>query len=439
MDDHAMTGADTKRAETYLRLQTEAEIRLAVREEHVAEACLRRTASQAWALVGADVIDEATANVLIEDLGLALVARGLIDEGLLGARLAYWMRRKPLNSPLPGRLRAIPVGVDTSCKFQGRPLRMFLGTMILQADSAELTVVATASSPHPGLIDALGHCSASDDQARSYQLQLTGGGNDSRCEGSLQFSPFPPDGVRWLDITPPGADPVRVDVEAAAPGLPATTLSLPSETAADRYLDALAVRMLWRICGGEAAIEEPDVGAAIRGLIGAGVLTPGSTTLGRLVSTANFLGLDLAPAGAPDGRMPAHWLEMVRRRDARDGPTGAARLAGAVLPAVDGTRCVITDLASEPSRAIMRVHAWGWQPPHRGVMRPEAVCWTAHDDLGGFYAAAQRGGHFSSDRAEIVLELRPAIAPSATELCIVLTGKTGEVSVTVPLNWQPMP
>jgi hypothetical protein len=346
-------------------------------------------------------------------------------------RQKHWARR-----PQPGPLRTVPVGAVALCEFGGRPVRMFLGTLFLAADSAGLSVIATASAPHPGLIDAVEHWTATDDRGTSYRLGLTGDGDNPCCEGVLHFDSALPVNVRWLDVTPPGAGPIRVDIESAPPALPTSAVTMPADTVAERYLDALAIRMLWRICGGAAALDEPDAAAAVSALLGAGVLTPGSMALGRLAATASRLGLDLGLASVPPPNMPEHWLGMLQRRDERDGRTAVAQLTGAVLPELDGVWCVIDEIVSKADHAVVRIQAWGWPIPVCQVTPPGPVYWTAHDDLGGFYAASQ-GGRATSDKdTSLVLELRPAIHPAASDMRIVLTGRTGEVSVTVPLDWQ---
>ena len=56
--------------------------------------------------------------------------------------------------------------------------------------------------------------------------------------------------------------------------------------------------------------------------------------------------------------------------------------------------------------------------------------------MGGWYLTSEDGWSYSSERADLDLRLHPAIDPQARELQIILTGRTGEVSVTVPLTWQ---
>ncbi len=49
---------------------------------------------------------------------------------------------------------------------------------------------------------------------------------------------------------------------------------------------------------------------------------------------------------------------------------------------------------------------------------------------------AIKGWSFSDSTADLTLGLRPAIDPAARQLQIILTSRTGEVGLSVPLAWQ---
>jgi hypothetical protein len=426
----------SQRAEAYLRLLVEAELRRAVAyQPFPADSCLTRVAEQAWALASVDAIDDATAEAVITDLRRAFVARGIGGEAFIKAD------RRFLIGPVRAertwlRPRHIAIGVAAACKSKGQLLRLFFGTMTLDADCAELTLVATAGRPNGELHDALSQWVASDDLGRSYQVEMTGRSDDRRLDGILHFRPVPAEGFRWVDVTLQGSGTFRVNVEDAPPALPTTTATLAADTVVDRYVDALAIHMLWRVCGGEAAVHEPDAAAAVRGLVGAGVLAADGRALGRLAATASQSGLDLDVARLVPAPMPEPWLGMLRRRAAHDGRTGTVRPAGAVLPELDGARCLVTEIASAVDVATIRVQARGWPvPDYRWLMRRDRFYWTARDDRGGLYAIVTRGGGPGFQTEHFALELRPAIDPAARELQLILASKTGEVSVTVPLNW----
>ena len=62
--------------------------------------------------------------------------------------------------------------------------------------------------------------------------------------------------------------------------------------------------------------------------------------------------------------------------------------------------------------------------------------WAARDDVAGQYVVGPHGSSSRDDEADLELELQPAIDPAAPTLEIILTGRTGEVSVMFPLDWQ---
>ena len=88
---------------------------------------------------------------------------------------------------------------------------------------------------------------------------------------------------------------------------------------------------------------------------------PTSPALGRLTAVAARLGLDLPVplAEIRPRRLPEDWLGLLARCDRDDGPAGVIPVA-AVLPELDGMRCAIAELESEPEWATIRVHARGW-------------------------------------------------------------------------------
>ncbi len=413
-----------------------------------AQDCLRRVATLAAALADAGAIDEVIAESIIEDLRTSLAARSLLDQGeLLGrAPFPHWLWHNPVRQAAPaGPLRAIPVGATADLVVEGQAARAYLGTLILGPSTASLTVTAKFSpdatedslNGMPPEMLAMESCAVTDDRGGTYQANYSGGGGDDRWDGMLSLRPLPPAGLRWLDVSLQGAEPANLT--AVQPARPVTSTSLPADTVADGYLDALTAELLltgW--------IEEPEAGTqphvveVASGLLAAGVMAAGSPAPRRLAAAAALLGLDLPPPLAliQPGQLPPEWVGMVARRDSDDGPTGVMPVAAA-LPEVDGAHCVITELHSEPEQAIMHVHARGW--PTDGHFRSLPTMpfrWAARDDVAGQYVVGPHGSSSSDDEADLELELQPAINPAAHTLEIILTGRTGEVSVTFPLDWQ---
>jgi hypothetical protein len=450
-----VTDQRARRAETYLRLQAE----IALRKGRAGElpggdsprkppggaasfgrSWLRWMAAQAWALADTGVIDEEVAARTVRDLGVALASRGAFDDRDPLAQPGPWTPQKERESPPFGPMHAVHVGATIRAELQGQPFPVQLETMLLDEDDAllSMTAVPPTGPPAPGsgghlmsMVRSLRHCRVFDDRGETYRLGFSGGGYEGRWEGMISFRPAPKD-ARWIDVTLPGAEPLRIRLDvASAP--PTTTTALPVSEAAERYVDGLSLLLLRDACTGERC----DVSGPTVALLGAGVLTADSPALGRIVAVARRLRRRLALPDIQVAVVPEHWLGLLRRRRAHDGPVGTVPLAAA-LPELDGARCAILRITSEQDSAAIDVYARGW--PFRNSPLPHddgAFYWTARDDLGGFYVARSEGGSRSSDgRADLALDLRPPIDPRARELRIILTGKTGEVSVTMPLNWQ---
>jgi hypothetical protein len=174
-------------------------------------------------------------------------------------------------------------------------------------------------------------------------------------------------------------------------------------------------------------------------LLGAGVLQPGSPSLARLAAVGIRRGLPLPGplAAIPPAPLPADWASVQDR--AGQGASGVV-FAAAVLPEIEGVRCVITELASRPDITTLRVFAPAWplidQHGTGGPQHDDRYHWLVRDDLGNSYAVTAYVGAGSTAGAEFPLRLHPPVSPRARELEITLAGRTAHGSVRMPLDWQ---
>jgi hypothetical protein len=421
---------------------------------------LERVSGLAGALTTIGAISAATQTQVLEDFGTALAVRGMTDPHTMLGRMPWRPWGRPVQPYTSGPLRVIPFGVVTDFELEGRQGRIYFGTLVTDAGSATLNFRARLHKPaeespvtlaqlraaasarsHQPVMSALDTIEATDSLGGTYGANFSGGGSDEEWEGRFHLHPVPPAAARWLDISVPGtAAPVRVSLDAPPPALPVSSRPLDPRDAADRYLDVCTVEQLQQARPGDEEYGDwPGLFRLAADLRGASVLTARSPSLGRMAAAADKFGVrrpdplaDIKPLV-----LPAEWLGQLARADASDGPAGHITIATA-LPVVDGAQCVVADLESEPASTLLHVHARGWPDSHRyGVGHGELFHWTARDDVGGWYTMSESSGSYSDGEADMDMELHPALDPRAQELQIILTGRTAEVSVTVPLNWQP--
>jgi hypothetical protein len=415
-----------------------------------AQECLDRLTRLAGVLANAGFISEQVRTDVVRDMTVALAARSLIDQADL---VAYsWETPSPAwgtpsAAPIAGRLRAVPVGLSTEYHVNGSRIGVYLGTLIVGATTTRLTVTAKvlSAATRPETDDDeqvldLDGCRAIDDVGGSYRAGFSGGGGE-RWDGTFEFNRSPAAGVRWLEVSVRDSAPVRIDMTASIPALPTTSVPLP-DGAADRFLDSLTLDALVRRRTMESeSPDEEELVAAASDLLDAGLITPGSPATGRLAAAAKLLDLKLPARLAELGtaRLPDDWLVMLSQLDRQDGPVGAIPLA-AQLPDLEGMQCLITGIESDHESVTVQVTARGWpEQIYAGMVTPKWWRWTARDDSGCLYVADEIQAGHDEEGADITLQLRPAIRPQARTLTINLTGRTGQVGVTLPLNWQEGP
>jgi len=447
---------DAQQAANYLRLRAEEELREAMSDAQVqataddlattAKACMARVASLAGVLTAVGAVPGPVAEGVLADLGAALVQGRLLPASELDSA--------PVAPASPGRpvsVRAVPVGVTAACGLDGFgfPVRLRFGALVTDGQSARLTWRAAYTDPAltgpaapfqgPDPQMALRNVTAADDLGGSYHGKgsAVGGrfseGGRFRWEGWSRLDPAPPAEARWLELMPAGGVLVRIPLGHGREHA-VTVAALDPADAAVRYLDARSPTLL-----SPDPARPPGVVAMAADLLAAGVLAPGSSSLARLAAVARRQGLSLPGplAAIPPGRLPAEWASMADRAGADTGASGVV-FAAAVLPEVEGARCVITELASRPDISTLRVYApaWPYCWYHGLPQHDDRYHWDVRDDLGGRYAASACTGLSGGGEAEFPLRLHPPVSPLARELEITLAGRTSQASVRVPLNWQ---
>ena len=412
------------------------------------------------ALIRAGAIDRGGADSILVGLETALAARSRIDAHLLFMRDVRASRhRQPIRAPA-GRYLAAPVGVTTAAPPDSGLADISLFTLVVAPDRAALIVAGQMSGPpgrwgyqHPSSpFSGPDPPSAIDDRGTRYELHDESGWSNSEGEwgGVLSVSPVPPAGTQWLELTvSPGSPSIRVDL--TGPGAGREAASGPPPTGfpaaggpAGQLIDAAAEELLHlAVTSGDdglAGHDLSDVTDIVTALDAVGALAPARDAASRFVALAGRLGVTVPAAlsaAAPPGELPAAWADVLENRHRRDGPHRAAA-AAAVLPELDGARFVVAGLRSHAAGADLRVLGWGRPHPPRLLAdsTDDSWSWSARDDRGRWHVGTE--GSCSSDdhHIDLQLDLVPPLHPEATALDLILSGWSGRVTATVPLNWM---
>ena len=487
-------------AETFLRLLAEAELRgptllppaprspdapVALSSATQLSAGLWRAA---WALIAVGALDAETAGGILDDTDFAVATRYRREPpeaGVIGGAGSAWAAR-PAGSPRFATAR--PMGwfgrraVSRPAARPSRPPRaevagpdryVPVGLMILfhdQTISGELDLMSyahTASgarfaaswrardplgSRHRGL-PPVDRFIVNDDRGNRYDLLFTGAERPaSSCD--LGLAPDPPPDLRWLDITAPGEQTVRVDLDRPA-DRPALQVSARELSVGEHLLNRVADRMLTMVpefpsSGTPAPMSNlgAGLGAAIAALEAAEVLPKLSPVPGRLAALCASLGVrDHGITAAPVLDLPEPWLSMLshyhrRKPDAAPAGDGFAAVA-AVLPEFDGLQLVLLGVHNCEGDTWMNTLAYGQLPadqpgPLRLDMAFPLSIWV-RDDAGRWHVARPTGWHDAGTEATLTLRLAPPLTRACDRIEVRAFGQSAEVRATVPLQWRYRP
>ena len=455
---------DAERAETYLRMLAESELRrLASPSAHDPRPA--RVWLAATALMAAGGIDAETAQRVLADLENAAALRPGMPGGVPGIASGYRLARiRPQRVAGPAdpgvQLCAVPAGVTLtlSPEHEGWRGELRLLALVAAGSHAALTVAArwvaragrpASRRPSHAPFDQVG---AVDDQGCSYQASLWERGlEDGRewWDGHLRLSPAPPPRARWLDISPQTGGGPQARINLAGPRTPAeaTADAAPPASAAARLLGCAAEALL---SAGRSAVMtgvSSRVAQVAQALTESGAVPADEPALALLTTLADGLGLDLGvPGVVAHASVPDAWAGILAARGACDGPQAVAAFA-VILPEVDGARFVLAGLRSWREGATLHVLARGWEPSGWGWLAfsgrlddspPDPpVSWQARDSAGRWHMVQQMNWGDGDDGAtQIQAHLTPPLHPAATSLEVIITGVSARVRATVPLDWQ---
>ncbi len=468
-----------ERAETYLRLLAEAELRRAGDQ-------LRRldtAAKDVWADPGMTPFRTAeSATWKVVRAGRILVAAGVLDQDYLdhlaadlhaaikvrSRLLLNWDRRRgmlhrtifepPVSRPSRGAIQAMqvaPIGGALRVAGDRAPWTLHLLSLVRTEAQAVITVAMrmhwppdgssaelelTGAGPHHMPYDQLW---AVDDQGTRYAVRFEGGrGGTVTWLGVARLSPVPPRHVRRLDLVGDGTRLIRLPLGPSAPPghRAAPPAAEPSAIGPGERLLVLEAERILASGDARGPVEGPVPGEIITVLTEAGAIAADSLVPGQLAALCQRLG-----AGGhgitvpPAGEIPAPWASVIAHREAPEPAGGAEVFAplACVLPDVDGARLALAGLNTAAGESHLHVISsgmprladrfqWDWTP---------GFSWWLRDSAGNWHVATAGEPCTLEDGMQAFwLRLTPPLAtvPDAAE--IVVTGLATRARATVPVR-----
>ena len=390
-----------ERAETYLRLLAEVELRRAGDQLRGLDAA---AGTGEWSDPGmAPFAAAESAQWRVVRAGRILVAAGALDRDFLDCfagelfsaitvrsriQLSWYRRQGVLHTMFaPESGRALPSGrVSWAIRVTpiGRALRVASGRAPSALHFMSLVRAGDGGRDHRGHADALaigraGHGSgdhragphhlpyaqlwAVDDQGTRYAVRFEGGSGragTAAWRGIARLSPVPPPGTRRLDLVGDGTRLIRLPLGPR-----------PRAAAGPRRRR----RSRWRSCPANACSwwrpnaswpaetpgdqsQGPDPGEIITVLTEAGAIAADSPVPGQLAALCQRLGAAGHGITVPPAeQIPAPWASVIAQRGApvpAGGPEVFAPLA-AILPEVDGAQFALAGLSTAAGESHLHV------------------------------------------------------------------------------------
>jgi hypothetical protein len=469
-------GLDRERAEQYLRLIAENELRRAVMapsvEVTLAELAAPRRGSAArfgqvaHALIAVDAVDEDTAATIQFDYDLALTSRIRDTQAwqtrLLSPpprRLTTRMLRGPLPKQEPAPSRVAPIGMMIPVRYEDVRGELYVMAYAHTPTGARFTVTAWLRGPvfgrppHPtATAGAMHKLTATDEKGTAYQLGYRGPGGLVEWAGELFLSPEPPPDISWLEITA-GETVRRIQLDQQAP-LPEVTLVPAAHSPGEHYLHGVAARVLASLPVFARDGRRPAtgfrpvlpahlthaLGDVVDALQVAGALSPLSPVPGHLRTLCESIGITDHGITAPTrADLPEPWLSLLasfhrRRPDTSPPGEGCAGVAVA-LPELDGVRLSILGVHNGVDGTVIHVHAAGLPADGKRDDAAFPLLWIRDED--GRWHTTRRSVSGSNTNGELSsrLEVVPPLNRGSW-IEILAAGTSAEVRAGLPLRWR---
>jgi hypothetical protein len=476
-----------ERAEAYLRLLGEAELRRAahklrdldaaddwsypsVTPSAVADSALRKVGRAGRILILAGAVDEDFLADLTADLYEAMKVRSpnLLNSVRVRGKLHAFFSASytapsgaahtscPAPSGPAGRAMLVtPVARALRVAGDRAPATLHLMSLVRTGTEALVTVVMRMHWPPDGSSADLeimgagphhlpfGQLWAVDGEGTRYTVRFERGtGGTAAWRGIAVLSPAPPRRARWIELVGDGARLVRLPVLRSVYRRPAAATVEPTAIGGGERLLILAAEHILASGDARGPVEGPEPGEIVTVLTEAGVIAAGSPLPGQLTALCRRLGaIGRGTTGPPlphAAEIPEQWASVVGAPVPPDGPEAFVPLAH-VLPGVDGARFALAGLSTAAGETYLHVVSSGMpeapEPADRFAFDwKTGFSWWLRDDAGNWHVGtAGEPGTFGDGTQQFLLRLTPPMTalPEAAE--VVVTGPATRVRATVPV------
>jgi hypothetical protein len=471
-----------ERAETYLRLLAESELRRVTglpKGSEVRVWYATKVVLAAQALCAAEAIEDDAAAQVQSEFDLAVAVRQLSRAGIspgvrLGDLLAQVQRARTAAGSQPGLATApaapplvVPVGQVIPGSFRGGGDLLLLAYMQTPASAWFTTAIATAGMgsgtpqpsrpPQPPRALPVRPLTAVDDKGASYQFMLIGGFRTA----VLELVPDPSHAIRWLDLLTASGEPAfRIDLDPPDPQRPPLEMAVTrtATSSGEILLDSIAARILILVAGSPpgttarppAASNDQrgffsdgpgNITAALRA---AGALPSASPVPGQLAGLCERVGIpDHGITAPPAADLPQPWQSMLNGYHRQPRPPlagGSWVTVVAALPELDGVKLTVLGLNHDEPRTVMHLLASGVTPDvdwsYSRAVRSLPALWI-RDSTGDWHATRTRGRMPWKDATMMIwLEIVPRLEAGAAWIDVFAAAPSAEARVRLPLRWH---
>jgi hypothetical protein len=476
-----------ERAETYLRLLAESEVRRvtalpegsAIRLWHAPRVMLAAQALCAAGAIGDDVAAQVRSEfdlaVAVRQLSRAGISPGVRLDDLLaqvqrahiapGSTIGRAAAAAPAAPP-----RVVPVGQVIPGSFRGGGDLLLLAYLQTPASAWFTTAIATAGPPgtgsgtpqpdrpsQPPRALPARPLTAVDDQGARYQFMLIGGFRTA----VLELVPAPPYAIRWLDLLTASGEPAfRINLDRLDPQRPPLEIVVirTATSPGEILLDAIAARILVLVAGSlpgttarppaasndQRGFFSDGPGNITAALYAAGALPPSSPVPGQLAALCERVGIpDHGITAPPAADLPQPWQSMLNGYHRQPRPPlagGSWVTVVAGLPELDGVQLTVLGLNHDAPNTVMHLVASGVTPDvdwsYSRAVRSLPALWI-RDSNGDWHATRTRGQMPWKDANMMIwLEIIPALEAGAAWIDVLAAGPSAQVQARLPLCWR---